>query len=112
MPINIENEHCLTLANAAKTLPSVRGKKRPHPMTLFRWSSTGLKSKSGRRVKLETELVGGTRITSKEALVRFFERLDDLVYRPIPESENRLQRRLKQQSEQAVESLRSMGMLD
>jgi hypothetical protein len=112
MSIDIENELCLTLAKAARTLPSVRGDKQPHPMTLYRWANTGLKSKSGRRIILETELVGGTRITSREALARFFERLDDLEYRPIPESEIRSQRRLKRQSEQAIESLRSMGMLD
>ena len=112
MSIDFNTEQCLPLAKAARHLPIVRGKKPPHPMTLFRWATTGLKAKSGLRVKLETELVGGTRVTSVEALARFFERLDDIEYRPLPESQKRRENRLEKRANIAIAELKKRGMLD
>ena len=112
MPIDFEKEQCLSLAKAARRLPALRGDKPPHPMTLYRWATTGLKARSGRRVKLETEMVGGTRVTSLEALSRFFERLDDVEYRPLPDSESRRNARLRRQADNAIDQLKALGMLD
>lgn len=46
------------------------GGKRLHVSTIFRWANRGI-----RRVRLETVCVGARRMTSREALGRFFARL-------------------------------------
>jgi len=112
MPIDLQSETCLTLSQAAKKLPRVRGNKPPHPMTVYRWATSGLRSQSGERVVLETEFVGGTRVTSMEALTRFFARKNDREYRPLTEGERRKRESLAQQSEHAVVRLRNSGMFD
>jgi hypothetical protein len=110
MSIDPEKEHCYPLAKAAKMLPTVRGKKPPHPMTLYRWATTGLKARSGKRVWLETTFVGGTLVTSREALFRFFERKNDVRYEGISSSELE-SRLLEQRADQAKKLLRDMAML-
>lgn len=64
-------EELLSLPAAAKLLPRRREGKKVHTATLYRWTVTGL-----RGVVLESLQVGGTRCTSREALQRFFERLN------------------------------------
>jgi hypothetical protein len=68
--IDPSQEALLSLAEAAKTLPSRRGGKRPHVSCLYRWTTAGCKG-----VILESIQVGGTRCTSREALARFFRAL-------------------------------------
>jgi len=78
--IDVTKEKLVTLARAASRLPRRRKGKRPHPSTLFRWASRGL-----RGVRLETLSVGGTTCTSAAALQRFFQRLTELDHRlPTP----------------------------
>ena len=70
--IDIKAEEVLPLARAAK-LPCFRHRRGGKPIavqTLWRWSINGL-----RGIVLETILIGGTRVTSVEALQRFFEAL-------------------------------------
>ena len=112
MAIDLKKENCMSLAKAAKTLPRVRASKPPHPMTLYRWATTGLKSKSGQRIVLETEFVGGTRVTSREALERFFARKNDCDYQPLTFDQERQQKSLEREAEQAVARLRERRMLD
>ena len=80
--IDPNTECLLSLTEAAGTLPVRRGGKRPHVSCLYRWSTSGC-----RGVVLETIQIGGTRCTSKEALVRFFRRLTEQagVKQPRPE---------------------------
>ena len=68
--IDLSTETLLSFPEACKRLPRRRSGKRPHPATLYRWASDGL-----RGVMLETIQVGGTLCTSMEALHRFFVRL-------------------------------------
>lgn len=112
MAIDFGKENCMTLAQAAKTLPRVRGKKPPHPLTLYRWATVGLRAKSGKRVHLETEFVGGTRVTSLEALMRFFARKNDCDYQPPTFQQDRQQAALQREAELAVSRLRDRGMVD
>lgn len=63
MPINVQSDALLTLADACRALPH-----RPHISTLHRWRLKGV-----RGVVLETCLIGGIRYTSTEALSRFIE---------------------------------------
>lgn len=67
--IDITTETVLTLADAAKRLPTRSG-RRIHVSTLYRWSQRGC-----RGIRLETAQLGGSRITSMQALQRFCERL-------------------------------------
>lgn len=64
--IDVENEHLLTMTEAARSIS--RGGV--HVSTLHRWHLRGC-----RGVRLETVLIGGRRYTSKEALQRFFARV-------------------------------------
>lgn len=68
MEINIE-ENLMPLAEVARYVPR-RGGKKVHLSTLYRWSSVGC-----RGVVLETLQAGATRVSSREAVARFFERL-------------------------------------
>src|SRR3954466_8086388 len=60
--IDLQNETILTLCEAARKLPN-----KPNLTTLSRWRTRGC-----RGVRLETLLLGGRRVTSSQALERFF----------------------------------------
>ena len=60
--IDPESETLISLTDAAKLSPG-----RPNVTTVWRWRNRGV-----RGVKLETGLFGGRRMTSREALARFF----------------------------------------
>jgi hypothetical protein len=57
----------IILTEAAQRTPG-----RPHPSTIWRWCRKGVKSRSGRRIKLEHIRVGGRIFTTPSALDRFF----------------------------------------
>lgn len=63
----ILDEQILTLSQAAKRLPRLRGNRPVAVSTLWRWCQRGL-----RGVRLEVIRLGGIRVTSEEALRRFF----------------------------------------
>jgi hypothetical protein len=63
--IDPHSERIVTLTEAAKLLPS-----RPNVATLWRWRTAGI-----RGVKLETMMIGGRRVTSREKLDTFFARV-------------------------------------
>lgn len=102
-------EECVSLAVAARRLPRVRGKKPPHPSTLFRWASAGRKSRSGRIVRLEVWKIGGTNCTSMEALARFFDRLNDVE--AADPTTTLKQAALDRQAEEAKKVLRQRGLI-
>lgn len=60
--IDLTNERLLTIKQAAKHVPS-----NPSVSTLWRWVTKGV-----RGVVLESVLIGGTRLTSEEAIDRFY----------------------------------------
>jgi hypothetical protein len=71
-------EEVLTLAQAARRLPSLRNNgKSVSPSTVFRWGTKGRNSRKGKHVYLEMWLMGGTNVTTLQALIRFFNRLND-----------------------------------
>ena len=58
----------------------MRSGKSVNPSTVFRWGDKkgkGRKSRSGNRVHLEIWLLGGTNVTTRQAVARFFDRLND-----------------------------------
>jgi hypothetical protein len=102
-------EQALSLAKAARCLPSVRGKKTPHPSTLYRWATEGRKSRGGRIIRLEIVRVGGTNCTSMEALTRFFERLNDIE--PVDPPRTLALAAQERQAEEAKKILRQRGLI-
>jgi hypothetical protein len=73
--IDIATESTLTLADAAKLLPSVRMGRPVSFQCILRWVQEGSRGPDGRTVKLEAVRLGGRWITSKEAMQRFAEAL-------------------------------------
>jgi hypothetical protein len=67
--IDLASETIISLSEVPKHLPAKRG-RRFHLATIYRWAQCGL-----RGVRLETLRLGGSRVTSVEALQRFAERL-------------------------------------
>ena len=110
--IDYEQEELLTLSQAARTLPVVRGNKTPHPITIQRWVKKGVKSASGKKIYLEATWIGGTRFTSKEALQRFFQRKQDVEYIPLPPTQEKQQKQLKQQANEALKFLQAEGLVN
>jgi len=88
MAINIHAEHLLTLSQAARSLPRLRGEKPVHSGTVARWIQRGV-----RGVRLEAVKIGRTLVTSREALQRFAER-DTPVPTPSPVVDDRIERKL------------------
>jgi hypothetical protein len=71
MALDFCNEQIITLAEAARHIPTVNG-KRVHVASLWRWSMKGL---SG--IRLEHGRLGRRVVTSREAIGRFMNRLAD-----------------------------------
>jgi hypothetical protein len=68
--IDSTTETLISFSDAAKTVIPRRRGRRTHLSTLHRWATSGI-----RGIVLETLVCGGCRVTSREALQRFFERL-------------------------------------
>lgn len=98
MPIQIESEEMLTLADACRRVP-------PNGIstaTMARWIQRGV-----RGVKLETVVIGHRRLTSLQALSRFFaaQNPENTVAAKVISPTQR-----RRQSEAAREELRRMGV--
>ena len=65
------DEPTIGVAEVARRFPSARGSGRVHPQTVVRWIQRGVKSASGRRVRLEAVRVGYRWMTSEAAVKRF-----------------------------------------
>jgi hypothetical protein len=68
----------VSLAQAARLLPSLRGGRPVHPSTLWRWASSGVAG-----VRLPIIRVGGTACTSRQALRQFLADVE-AARRPAP----------------------------
>ena len=76
MPIDLQTEQIVALSGGAKALPLIDG-KRPHPSTLWRWATKGL-----RGVRLDYVRIGHRLCTSHEALNRFVNALAETGAEP------------------------------
>lgn len=68
--IDSTRETLIALADVPAELPNRRGGRRPSVSGIYRWAQHGI-----RGIRLETLQCGGTKVTSIEAIQRFFERL-------------------------------------
>jgi len=76
-PIDLLSETVLTMGQAAKLFPSTRGAKCIHVTTITRWIMKGKKFE-GRFIKLEGAFLPGGLRTTREAINRFMQRLQEL----------------------------------
>ncbi|HEX5272563.1 MAG TPA: DUF1580 domain-containing protein [Gemmataceae bacterium] len=79
MTIDPLSDNTLSLSQAARRLPRLRAGRPVHVTTVWRWALNGV-----RGVKLETAMVGGVRVTSEEALLRFFAAVGGAATSPGP----------------------------
>jgi len=96
-----EINELLPLAALAKLLPRVRGRKPPNRSTLYRWATKGLKSRSGRRVRLETRFVGGTLCATLDDVNRLGDSLDDVEWQPTVYRNKREEERMRREADAA-----------
>jgi len=84
---DLENETALTL-NQARRLPYLKGRTGNHISlcTMHRWRTRGVGG-----VVLETAKIGGTVVTTSEAVLRFVERLSQNKNASIRPASNRRQ---------------------
>lgn len=108
--LDLETENVLPLSQASSHPLLRQGRRRGRPInrsTLERWRTRGVRSQGGSRVTLETALVGaGTRVTTVEAIQRFFARLNGAASSADQVSPSRLHR----QHEMADAELAASGM--
>jgi Protein of unknown function (DUF1580) len=92
-PIDLTLEQPLPLSDVPKLdwIPLRRGGRRLHVATVHRWCTRGI-----RGVKLAFVQLGGTRVTTIEALLRFF---NALTATEGPQSDQVQERRLKEETE-------------
>jgi hypothetical protein len=95
--IDPNSEQIVTFTEAAKLPP------RRNVATLFRWRQRGI-----RNVKLETMMYGGRRVTSLEALDRFFARVTAAADGEPARAET--PRRRKRQIERAERRAEELGL--
>jgi hypothetical protein len=74
--IDISSETVISLAEAARRLPTRRANKRVSTSCVYRWTVQGC-----RGVKLAWTQIGATRATSLQALQRFADELEALARR-------------------------------
>lgn len=105
MGIDYETETIITLGEACRAFP-------PNGIsdaTMARWIQRGIKVKSlGALVKLETLLIGGRRVTSREAIARFIA-AQNAADAPAAPTITASQRR--RQSEAARNELEKLGVI-
>jgi len=100
--IDLTRETLVSLADVPAHLPRRRGGKRAHVSCIYRWAEPGSKG-----VKLEVLQCGGTKVTSLEALQRFFERLGAVANGEKPLARSAKQR--QRATEQATKELEDAG---
>lgn len=104
---SILDQKLISLSVAARRFPGRRDENRPvNGSTIFRWVTKGVKSTSGKIVKLRATKAGSRWFTTEESLCKFCEELSagaDVVPAPrSPTARNRA-------SERAAKELESMG---
>jgi hypothetical protein len=101
MAIDVIQDKLLTLSQAAQHAKP--GDRRLAPSTIWRWYRKGIAG-----VKLETICLGGTRLTSAEALQRFFNGVTEA--RDHVETPNNCNGDAGQRSELTEQQLREAGL--
>jgi hypothetical protein len=103
--IDLTRETPIPLAKAAKVYTNRQGDQGVNVATVWRHATRGV-----RGVKLESMMVGGIRMTSKEAVLRFFERVTAVAEKPVSGTEHAEKHQLCDHDRQAAEFLAARGI--
>jgi len=104
----------LSMSEAGKRIPALRGDRRTNPATVWRWVCRGHRLSDGSIIKLEAAKLAGRWLTSRAALARFLERVtaastpESSNPIPIPKPTRSVTRR-RTASEAAAARLDAMG---
>lgn len=101
----------LSLADAARHVPSFRPGRPTHAATIWRWATKGVRLHDGTVIKLETCRCGGRQMTSRAALGRFIRAQTpeaDIVCTPTPAAATPARR--KRSCEHAEKELDRIGI--
>lgn len=79
--IDLSKEEAIGLKRATQLPELARNGRPPNLTTIYRWISRGI-THNGRTVRLESIRRGGLRVTTREAIARFFEALDGSAAAP------------------------------
>jgi Protein of unknown function (DUF1580) len=101
----------LTFKQVAALLAPARGGKHPHKATLYRWSECGIKSKSGRIVRLATRKIGGTITTTIDDIEEFLDAVNDTTPKELPDSAAVAKRKTSNAHKATMDYLRAEGVI-
>jgi hypothetical protein len=76
----------LSMSDAGRIVPALRGNRRTNPATIWRWVCRGHRLPDGSVIKLEAAKLAGRWLTSRAALARFLERVT-AASTPVPPSD-------------------------
>jgi len=96
-------EQPLPLAVLARKVPNRDGKRGVNVSTMWRWIQRGIHG-----VRLESLLIGGIRMSTEQALARFFERTTAAASGEVPPAQTSKQR--ERAINKAEADLAEMGM--
>ena len=102
--IDLAAEQALTLKAATKLPEMQRDGRRLHIATIYRWATRGCRGQV-----LETVIQGSARVTTREAIDRFFSRLSGELDSPEAEPQTRTPSRRQRDSARAEKSLAAAG---
>jgi hypothetical protein len=107
-PSDLLDETLLMLHEAARLLTPAGDAKPVNYGTLVRWGLNGLKRPDGRKVRLEIFKIGGRMATTRQAINRFVDALNDReeTATTMPRTSGRRQKA----ATRAGEALRRMGI--
>lgn len=74
-PSNSPADEVLSLSEAAAAVPTLKGRKKLHPSSIWRWCRRGVKTRTGTRVRLRHARYGGTLGVKRADLDAFFKEL-------------------------------------
>ena len=103
--IDLNEEHLISIAEAARLRPPGRSGRPTHASTVYRWIGGGV-----RGIKLEAVRLGGSLYTSREAIQRFAERLSAPIASSASTGSPVGARRRRRESEQAARMLDRLGI--
>jgi Protein of unknown function (DUF1580) len=95
-------------AQVAKLIPPRRGGKATNPSCIWRWMTSGCRV-GGRVVLLENVRIGPNRLTSRSAVMRFLQAMQDPTPPPTPAAKPAPARR-RREVERAAEELADLGV--
>jgi hypothetical protein len=108
--IDLSRETLISVAQAARRLPSSRLDRPVSPSCVWRWIARGYRLADGRVVRLEGVRVCGRWLTSAEALARFFAAQTPPPDNAVPTHAPRTPTARRRASERAAAKLDKLGI--